>query len=55
MGLMSRLFIDIRNSLNYQEADHQERKRILENWHETDEAKALANKNNSRPSNKTEV
>ncbi len=55
MGLMSRLFIDIRNSLKYQEADHQERKRILENWHETDEAKALANKNNSRPPTKTEV
>ena len=52
---MKRLFIDIRNSLNYQVADEQEKKRILENWHETDEAKALANKNNSRPSNKTEV
>jgi hypothetical protein len=46
MGLMKRLFIDIRNSLKYQEADDQEKKRILENWHETDEAKALANKTN---------
>jgi hypothetical protein len=50
MGLMKKLFIDIRNSLNYQEADEQEKKRILENWHETDEAKALVNKT-SRPSN----
>ena len=46
MGLMSRLFIDIRNSLKYQEADEQGKKRILENWHETDEAKALVNKTN---------
>ena len=43
---MKRLFIDIRNSLKYQEADEQEKKRILENWHETDEAKTLANKTN---------
>ena len=48
MGLMKKLFMDIRNSLNYQEADEQEKKRILENWHETDEAKALANKKNNK-------
>ena len=41
---MKQLFIEIRNSLKYQEANEEEKKNILTNWQNTPEAKALRNK-----------
>jgi len=41
MGLMKQLYIDIKSSLNFTEADEHKRKKMLDEWWETDEGKEL--------------
>ncbi len=48
MGKMKNLYIDIVNSKRYQDASEAQRKKILEEWQETDEYKSKLNQAKSR-------